>query len=614
LTLAELSEQTLAMFLPPKALTVSQWADECRVLVSVSSAEPGRWNTDRAPFQREIMDAFSDPKVEEIVLKASAQVGKSEILSNCMGYVIDNDPGPIMMVQITEEMARGFSSERLQPMIENSPTLADKVSEAKSRDGGNTILRKRFPGGFLTLVGANSPSGLRSRPIRYLFLDEVDGYPASAGSEGDPVMLAMKRTETFHNRKIVMCSTPTLDKTSRIEKEYVIGTQEEWCIKCPSCGEYNFIRFDDIRFDYTSEMVGGCKQYDVQHIAWRCPNCLNEHSEHECKRAKAKWIARNPNAIKKKIRSFRINAFYSTLGGSNWENIILTFLNAKDDDPKLQAFYNTDLGETWELRDRSGDPEKLFARREHYNAEVPEGVLVLTCGVDTQDNRLEYEVIGWGRNEESWGIQRGEIPGDPEDADVWAQLDEVIDREWQMANGRAMRISITFVDSGGHKTNPVYRETAARNNKRVFAIKGFPGNSRPYVEMSKKKSVLFLIGVDSGKAAIMSASTVEKPGPKYMHFPENEHAGYTLEWFRGLLSEHMVINTRGGRNMTSWVMLPGVRRNEALDCRNYGRAAFKACPWDFDKIESRIKGKPASTAGQPSNPRGTRMLSGGIQL
>lgn len=609
MTLAELQQHILAMFLPPKAQTVSEWADENRVLVSENSAEPGRWSTDRAPFQREIMDAFVDPHIEKIVIKSSAQVGKSEILNNCIGYVIDRDPGPMMMVQPTEELVKAYSKERIAPLIENCTALSAKVSDSKSRDGGNTMLSKRFPGGFLTFAGANAPSGLRSKPIRYLFLDEVDAFPASAGAEGDPVKLATKRTETFHNRKIVACSTPTLANASRIDREYHKGTQEEWCIECPSCKQYSYVKFDDIRFEHESEIIDGAAQYEVSDIMWRCPNCMTEHSENTCKRAKARWIAHNPKALKKGIRSFRMNAFLSPW--SSWKKIVLDFMDAKDKDRELQVFTNTVLGETWELRDRSGEPDKLYERREWYNAEVPDGVLVLTCGVDTQDNRLEFEVVGWGKHEESFGIMKGEIPGDPEFGSVWEELDEILDREWKMPSGKAIRISVTFVDSGGHKTQSVYEQCRKRNGKHVFPIKGDDGEGRPYVEMSKKKKVLFIIGVDSGKQSIMTATAVETAGPRYCHFPQNEGTGYTRDYFDGLLSEQMIINTVRGKNVMRWVKKPGVRRNEALDCRNYARAGFKAFKWDLDKIERRLKDIPEVV--QPQR-KATSKISGGIQV
>ena len=248
--LTDLARYALSMLKPPDVQTVSEWADENRMLVSESSAEPGPWRTDRAPYQREIMDSFTQPGVWQIVIMASAQVGKSEIELNMMGCAIDNDPGPILYIQPTDKVAEDYSKRRIAPMIQGSPTLRDKVYKAKGRDAGNTINMKTFPGGSLSIIGANSPSDLSSKPVRYIFMDETDRFPASAGTEGDPQELAERRTETFrHNRKIVKTSTPTIKGVSRIEADYLMGTQEEWNKQCPHCNTFSFIRFDDIKFD-----------------------------------------------------------------------------------------------------------------------------------------------------------------------------------------------------------------------------------------------------------------------------------------------------------------------------------------------------------------------------
>ena len=417
--LSELVRRTYEMFRPPRSQTVSEWADENRVLVSESSSEPGPWRTDRAPYQREIMDAFTQPGIHEIAIMASAQVGKSEIELNMMGRAIDIDPGPILYVQPTDSVAEDYSKRRIAPMINACPTLRDKVNKAKSRDSSNTITMKTFPGGSLSIIGANSPSDLASKPVRYIFLDEIDRFPPSAGTEGDPIELAERRTETYrHNRKIVKTSTPTIKGKSKIEKAYMNGTQEEWHTQCPHCQNYSCIRFDDVRFDKEAfRDENGETGYIVSGARWRCPICKRETPEHEVKRCPAKWVVKNPKAISNGIRSFRLNAFMSPW--SDWKAIALAFLKAKDDPELLKVFHNTMLGESWEMRDRSGVPEALHARREHYNAEIPTGVLVLTMGIDTQDNRLEYEVVGWDRNEESWGISRGVIPGRADSPGVW---------------------------------------------------------------------------------------------------------------------------------------------------------------------------------------------------
>lgn len=617
---AELLKKTYAMFRPPPNDTVSEWADKNRVLVSDSSAEPGPWRTDRAPYQRAIMDAFTQPGIYEIDIMASSQVGKSEIELNMLGRAIDIDPGPILYVQPTDKVAEDYSKRRIAPMISASPTLRDKVYRAKGRDANNTITMKTFPGGSLAIIGANSPSDLASKPVRYIFMDEIDRFPLSAGTEGDPIELAERRTETYrHNRKIVKCSTPTIKGASKIERAYMHGTQEEWRTECPHCRNYSFIRFDDIKFDKEAfEDEEGQKQFTVSNTRWMCPICKRETPEIEVKRCAAKWFVKNPKALQNGVRSFRLNAFMSPW--SDWKSICLSFLKAKDDPELLKVFHNTMLGESWEMRDRSGAPEKLLARREHYNAEVPTGVLVLTMGIDTQDNRLEYEVVGWDKEEQSWGISRGVIPGRADSPGVWEEIDSLLDREWKMANGMGMRILATFMDSGGHFTESVYKECARRGQRRMWAIKGEGGDGKPYVRLMKKgnlpdKAVGFIVAVDGGKEAIMYSSGVEEPGARYMHFPLDYHCGYDLEFFRGLISEKQIIRRKKGQNVVEWEKT--YERNEPLDCRNYARAAYKYFNWQFEKIEKVLRGEQDEkivTRQETERKKNRRIVSRGIKV
>lgn len=616
----ELLKATYELFRPPRRRTVSQWADENRILVSDSSSEAGRWRTDRAPYQREIMDAFTDPRIYEIDVMASAQVGKSEIQLNMIGEAVDEDPGPMMYVQPTKEMAEDYSKRRIAPMISACPTLREKFYAAKGKDSNNTISMKLFPGGSLAIIGANSPTDLASKPIRYLLCDEIDRFPDSAGTEGDPIALAERRTETFrHNRKIVKCSTPTIKGKSKIEKAFMKGTQEEWRTECPQCKSFSFIRFDDIRFDREEfRDEDGKKDWIVTNARWRCPVCQREIPEAEAKRLPAKWFARNPKALANGIRSFRLSAFMSPW--SDWRDIALSFLHAKDDPQLLQVFHNTMLGESWELRESNSEPQQLYGRREHYNAQVPTGVLVMTMGVDTQDNRLEYEIVGWDRDEQSWGIQRGIIPGRPDAPGVWEEIDNLLEQEWEMANGMTLRISATFVDSGGHFTSDVYRQCARREMRRVFAIKGEPGEGKAYVRLMKKekdapKGTRFMIAVDSGKEAILYGAGVEEPGARFMHFPVGDDRGYDLEFFRGLLSEKQMLVRRRGQNVITWEKVH--ERNEPLDCRNYARAAYKFFHWDFTKVEKILRGEdtePTVTRNEAARKRTKRVVSRGIQV
>ena len=616
--LSELARYTYSMFRPPAKQTVSEWADQNRVLVSESSAEPGAWRTDRAPYQREIMDAFTQPGIWQIVIMASAQVGKSEIELNMMGCAIDNDPGPMLYIQPTDKVAEDYSKRRIAPMINACPTLRQKVFKARSRDAMNTITMKTFPGGSLAIIGANSPADLSSKPVRYIFMDETDRFPASAGTEGDPQELAERRTETFrHNRKIVKTSTPTIKGASKIETDYMNGTQEEWHTECPHCHTFSYIRFADIHFekeDFTNQ--SGDEDYTVKVVTWRCPVCKRDIGEYECKRLPAKWVSKNPKAAENGIRSFRLNAFMSPW--SDWKDIIWKFLKAHKDATKLQTFYNTILGESWEIHINSGLDEALYKRREHYPAEVPPGVLLLTMGMDTQDNRLEYEVVGWDRNGQSWGISRGVIPGRPDAPGVWQEVDALLDREWKSTGGIKFRILATFIDSGGHFTTTIYKECAKRASKKIWPIKGEPGEGKDECRPMKRgmgDGAKFMLGVDAGKAGIMTDAAVEEPGPNYMHFPIDYRAGYDMEYFKGLISERLEIHRRNGKGVTVWEQF--YERNEPLDCRNYARAAYRYFHWRFDELERYINGEeePEVITKKEETKRKTRhIVSRGIRV
>ncbi len=595
---------------PPENLTVSEWADRYRYLSPESSAEAGLWRTARTPYLREPMDAFTDPNVRRIVVVSSSQMGKSEFILNAIGYIIDQDPGSTLYIQPTVEDSKKFSNLRISPMIRDCPKLRGKVHNAKGRDAKNTTLQKAFPGGMLTLVGTNSPSGLASTPVRYVLADERDRFAESAGKEGDPFELALARQATFYNAKAVEVSTPTVKDASPIAESFYLGTQETWRHKCPHCGEYFLINFDALRFTPKQTTVGKKNFWTVTDIGTVCPHCGVIMTEEEIKKQPAKWVAANPDAAKQGIRSFWLNGFSSPW--QSWETLILKFLKAKDDPRKLQVVYNTQFGELWEDRGETVKEDDIAGRAEEYEAELPKGVLFLSCGVDTQDNRLEYEVVGWGRYGESWGIQKGYIFGRPDSPDVWERLDHVIDKVYRFKNGRGLKISITCVDSGGHFTQEVYSACRERSRKNVFAIKGKGGNDQPFIKPPSKIALrfkkgawcwLYVLGVDAGKAIIMSNLQAQEQGARYCHFPKDKDRGYDEAFYNGLLSEKEV---RQGR-IVKWVKLPGHERNEALDCRNYALAGLKIANPNFDVIEKRlfeveeneIKAKAAAQAATP---------------
>ena len=606
--------KVLAGMTPPDDLTVTQWAEAKRRLSAESAAEPGPWRTERTPYLREPMDAFTDPKVRHIVMVAASQVGKSEFLNNCIGYIIDEDPGSILFIHPTTIDAQEYSKLRIAPMLRDSPALRQKIAAPKSRDSHNTILQKAYPGGILTMCGSTEAHALASKPIRYVFGDERDRWATSAGNEGDPWDLAMARQTTFYNAKAVEVSTTTIKNASAIEAAYYTGTMERWNSKCPHCGEYHEIRWSDIRFEYDEIIVSHKKTYKVKKVYYTCPGCGCISTEAEMKRAPAKWIAENPEAYGQGTRSFWLNAFVSQW--ASWESIVLKYLNALGSTKKMQVVFNTCFGEPWEDRGDIEDEDSLLARREDYGkdkngvpVELPPGVLVLTAGVDTQDDRMEYEIVGHGFFGETWGIEKGIVMGRPDDDTTWNKLDEVVfDRVMRFENGVGLRVSMSFVDEGGHFTQSVRAQCNARISKKVFCIKGMPGQDKPYISPPKKQKIFvnqiavgtcwqYQLGVDSGKEIIMDNLRVQTPGQKYCHFPKRDD--YGSAYFAGLLSETKVYDPNK-KQPWSWKKIPGHERNEPLDCRNYALAAFKALPKNLDEIDRQIKA--ASGARVPAPP------------
>ena len=596
----------LKHFKPPENLSVSEWAEAKRIVSRETAAEPGPWRTSRTPYLLKPMEAFTDPNVRKIVMVAASQIGKTELELNIIGYIIDQDPGSILYIHPKLEDARKFSRERIDTMIRDCKDLRNKVADVKAKSGGNTILQKTFPGGLLKLIGTNSSSALASTPARYIIGDELDRWTKSVGDEGDPLSLAEARQATFYNAKTVEVSTPTIKGASNIEKSYYNGTQERWCHQCPECEEWHEIVFDDIKFEHTFTIARNKKNYKIEGpIGWACPGCGCVTVEDVMKKRPSDWFADNPDAYKETgIHSYWLNAFSSPW--MPWSNIALKFLDTKDDPARFQVVYNTILGQLWEERGEIDDEETMLARREDYgkrtdgsDVELPEGVLVLTCGVDTQDNRLEYEVVGHGHYGETWGIRCGFIMGYPDDETTWADLDAVIDRVYRFRSGQGLRISITFVDMGGHFATSVKSACRVRFHKRVFAINGKGGESVPYTAPAKKIAVAddkrvtcwhYTIGVDAGKAAIMANLKVQESGPKFCHFPHNENAGYNMRYFNQLLSERLVLTKTKGAQVWRWEMIPGHTRNEALDCRNYALAALRIINPDMDAEERRLKG------------------------
>jgi phage terminase large subunit GpA-like protein len=467
--------QALAILKPPPELTISDWADANRRLSSEASAEPGQWRTSRAEYQRGIMDAISDGAVESVVIMSSAQTGKTESLLCTVGYYIDQDPAPIMVVMPTERDAEAWSKDRFSPMARDTPCLSGRISDPKSRDGSNKILHKRFPGGHLTIVGANAPSGLASRPIRILLCDEVDRYPFSAGAEGDPVNLAKKRTVTFWNRKIALVSTPTIRGASRIETAYAESDQRQYWVPCPSCGTHQVLVWSQVRWE---SVAGGhaSGEHAPETARYHCAACDAAWSDAQRWAAirRGEWRARAPFHG---IAGFHLSEIYSS-----WvrlEAMVRAFLSARAaGDEAMKTFVNTSLGETWMETGEAPDWRRLADRREAWKpGTVPAGGLFLTAGADVQKDRIEVDVWAWGRGLESWLVEHLVIEGGPEHARAWDQLTALLGRTWPHAGGSELPIARLAIDTG-YEAPAVYAWARNQGFSQVAPVKGMEGFNR----------------------------------------------------------------------------------------------------------------------------------------
>lgn len=573
---AKISRNVLKLLAPPPDLKVSEWADKERRLSSEASAEPGKWDTSRAPYQRGMLDAINEPGIFKVVIMSSAQVGKTELDLNIIGYFIHQDPSPMLLVQPTLDLAEAFSKDRLAPMIRDTPALHGKVQDARSRDSGNTLLHKTFPGGHITMAGANSPASLASRPVRIVILDETDRYPHSAGAEGDPVKLAQKRATTFFNKILIENATPTIEGASRIAQSFEESDKRYFYVPCPLCNKKQVLKWPQFRFD--KELVGDkVAAINVRYVCEFCEGEFNDSHKHRMLR-QGEWI---PTSTSRGVAGFHIWEGYSPW--VKWEQIANEFLEASKSAESLKVWVNTSLGETWKEKGEAPDWKRLYDRRELYERnKVPEQVVFLTCGADVQANRIEAEIVGWAKDKQSWSIDYRILEGDTSKDEVWDKLTEVLYEVWPHSTGLNMQIRMLALDTG-FNTQKAYNWARTHQAKRVMATKGTDGAAvmldRPrLVDINLKgKKVkrgvnLWMIGVSIAKSELYGWLRLEKPLDNepfqhgYCHFPE-----YGDDFFKQLTAESLQARVVKGRKRYEWVKI--YERNEALDCRVLNRVA-----------------------------------------
>ena len=556
---------------PPPRLNVSEWAQRYRYLSPEASAEHGKWQNARAPHLVLPMDALSPyDEAEKVVCKFSSQTGKTEIILNFVGYCIDLDPGPILAIQPNvTPMGEAFSKDRINPMLRDSPTLADKISPLKSRASASTILHKTFQNGHLTIAGGNSPAGLASRPIRFLVSDELDRWEVT--KEGDPLLLARKRQQTFKARrrsKELVVSSPTYDDIG-ISAEYDACSQQyEWQIECKHCGNYQFPKIEHYSWDAGEE----------RSVRFACEECggVHELADELSVKNSGKWVCVREG--ERRAVGFTMNQFASPF--ARWDDTIREWMEAQGDSAKMQAVTNTVFAQGWEGEGEKIEPHVLSAREEPLPETLPEWGRVITIGADVQQDRIEAEAVLWGDRRESFSLAYKVFPGEPTSEAVWEDLLDFYRETWEASESINMMPVAMCVDSGAF-TQHVYDFVKRTRDRGIIPVKGAAGMTRDQVDAdvrARTKRIAKrlrngkpaeILGVDAIKRTIYQYLSADKGCAGYCHFPE----GRSEEYYSQLTGERLtVVQQRGKRPTRAWKPIhPAV---EALDCRVYAYAAL----------------------------------------
>lgn len=570
---------------PDPTMTVSEWADNNRILPD-TSAEPGKFKTSRTPYAKEIMDKLSviDP-TQKIIVKKGSQLGFTEIGNNWVGYTIDMAPASFMYIQPTDAQMKKTSKQRIEKMIDSTPTLREKIGKPRGKDTVDNLLYKEFPGGFLSMVGANSPVGLSSIPAKNIYCDEVDAYPESVEQEGSVVDLADTRSSTFGNRrKMFLTSTPRKQKKiSQITKEFEKTGQRYFHVPCPECGEYQVLQFENLK--YTPG-----KYHDVKYECGNCKTLIPEHKKTQMLE-QGKWVPRFPNREDGYTFGYHINSMNSPYGMYSWSKMAKEFDEAQGDIPKLIVFTNTKLAECYEPEAENKPKwENLYERSEDYEPNKPfASVVFITAGVDVQGDRLEIEIVGWIKGKGSQSIDYRVILGNTLLDEVWDELTKILNEKWIREDNKELPIRMMAIDTG-FNTQKVYEFAQKHSVVKLIPVKG-RSTIQTFLERPKAVDIakagktigkvkVWGVGVSMIKSEIygflrltINHETGEIPSG-YCHFPQREPI-----YFKGLISEELkeVTNKKG---FEEYIWVKKVKRNEPLDCRVYARAAAAAVGMD----------------------------------
>lgn len=590
------------MWAPPVSMTVSEWAQKNRVMADGATSEPGGYNPDRLPWQRFIQDQITNLRYNRFTLCGASQTtGKTEMLNNVIGYFIDHDPSAIIVAYPSKDSADSWSKKKLVPMIESTPALRRRIGDPRSRDGGNTISYKKFPGGWIGVVGKNSPNKLRQQSARITIDDEKDGDKASSGDEGDASDLLANRSESFSNSVYIGASTPTIAGQSKIWRDLEVSDWHVWECKCQKCGEYQELKWSQLQWDTDKDEHGKITKHHPKTARYVCAHCGEHWNDIDRQRAITAGRARATRPENEDF-GFHQNGLYKMIGGKTRDGSMLVefakkFLKAqKNGREALKVWTNTFLCEPFSEDFEKLDEKAVAGRAEDYDPDVvtPAGVLRVEVGADVQEDRIEMEFVGYGEGEETWGLGYHVLHGDTQANAVWEQLDALLAKTFAHPSGKALGVTSAFIDSGARQDR-VMQFTGPRRSRGIFASKGYnsPGKPVPILGRrpsinNKKKIPQWIVGVTAAKTVIYSRIMAPVPGPGSMHFPKGH--GYDARYFRQLTSEKRM--TRYSHGRPYYIYEAGDRRNEPLDIRVYALAAHRRTPFDSVKLKQELSASP----------------------
>lgn len=587
-----------ALTLPP-AVNVWQWAEMRRRLSKEVSAVTGNYRCAAAPFQREPQEAFTDPAVQTVVLAWASRLGKTELENNLIGFKAEFDPSNILFVWPTIDRAKIWSKQILAPMIRSTPTLRNRFKEARSKDADNTILSKRFPGGTLSAIGSNSPSGFRGTQAPVAICDEADAMESNP--EGDPVLLTFKRTENHPDSIQIISSTPTLKGSSRIWSWLERSDFRKWFVPCAHCGAFIVLHRKQLRYpDGQPERA----EYECE----LCARMLNATQRLDMVMA-GEWRPTRPFAG---IRGYWLNGMNSPFPVKKGYTNKLHQFSAEIEEHKAQGeeamitLTNTFDAECYEIVSQSANAEELLKRCEDYGCDIPPAVLMLTVGADEQKDRIEATLLGWGEEEQCWVLEHRVFTGDTEQQAVHDEFDAWLLQVRTRADGVGMKPAQSFLDSGFNSKN-VYAFTRKREHRKVFASKGArwgPLCSDRPSRRNEQKAGVFIIGTNTAKSSIFRRLNITIDGPRKIHFPKGR--GVTEDWFEQFTAEHLVLEKVNGQPTYVWKKKDENGRNEALDCFVGAYAAMAQLRPNWAAIKANIAPAKEYVLKQPDTQTTTQ--------